>query len=354
MRHRSLMADGIRTVASNARQVSCAQDVIKGLWKDLMAEVDRHYGRGRRITPTTMRSLYESFDEIVMNNLQIVDCRLRETAASATKPKGSSIDVSYVGVMKRAPYEGYQDLYELFTLRVIMKSKVVKLHLQPHPITFEYHAAERLVERVDGQTLPFEMIAAELADWSLALWEIFRLMEDRIGHLPLSLPCMEGKGMLCGRFVELPVTPAYRTVNNRTGRFSSSAGWEGQLLPVFVIKTFVGQDKLRSEQVSALNRVARWRLLNKAEYMAARDASLWDVAPADEGYVVPEMNPKARADLVAILEDPAVKRAMTTYTLEANANAGLLMKSAGAQTDTSRPAWIPPKPSPSTVGMQAM
>lgn len=351
MRHRNLMADGIRALTSNARQVSCAQDVISGVWKTITAEVDRHYARGRRIAPNTMRALYESFDEIVMNSLQIVDCRLRETSATATKPKGAAIDVSYVGVMKKEESDGYPDLYELFTLRIVLKSKVVKLHLHPHPITFQYHAAERLVERVEGQTLPFEMIAAELADWSLALWEVFRVSGNS-EDLHLSLPCMEGKGMLAGRFVDLPMSPIFGTTNNRSGRFGNIMGSKDEKAAHFVVKTFVGQDRLRPEQVAALNRVARWRMVNKTEYMDARDASLWDVDFYDNGYAVPEMGDKPRADLVAILEDPAFKRAMTTRTLEAG---GSLPRGADVTRDADRrPAWIPPMPGRTGVESRAV
>lgn len=338
MRHRSLMGAGIRCVASNAHHVSCAQEVIDDVWKTLIGEVDRHYSRGRRIAPNTMRSLYESFDEIVMNNLQIVDCRMRETKATATRPKGASFDVSYVGVRKKKECDGRQDIYELFTLRIVLKSKVVKLHLHPHPIAFQYHAAERLVERVDGETLPFEMIAAELADWSLALWEVFRTSKN-YDQILLSLPCMEGKGMLAGRFEKLPMSPISGTTNNRSGCFSHSANFGDDKVAVFVIKTFVGSDNLRPEQVSALNRLARWRLLNKSEYMAARDASLWDVDFYDDGYVVPEMGSRPRADLVAILNDPTFKRAMTTKTLEAGMH---MPRNSQADDELGRrPAWTP-------------
>jgi hypothetical protein len=340
------MADGIRTLVENAQQVSSTQAVINDVCARIMREVSEAYSRGRRIAPDALRRLFETLDEVVMNSLQIVDCRLRETKATPIHPKGASVDVSYVGIRKKLECEGFDDLYELFTLRVVLKSKIVTMHLHPHPIAFQYHAAERLVERVAGQSMPFEMIAAELAEWSLALWEVFRVT-DSASVLRLSLPCLDGKGMLAGEFVDLPASPIVRRTINKVGRFGNAAGRPGDRHSIFIAKTFVGSATLRPNQINALNRLARWRLLNKAEYMEARDIALWDVAFHDEGYEVPTLGAGARDALRTILDDREFRGAMTTKGLEATGNQFKALGVASPSevtvaTPAQRGGWIPP------------
>lgn len=336
MKHRSLMAPAIRSVASNELHVSCAKDAIHDVCTVLLVEANRHYERGRRITPNAMKALHKTCDDIILEKLQVVDYRVRETLPTAARPKSGSIDASYVGVRKKECV-GYPDLYELFSLRIVIKPKNVTIHLHPHPITFLYHAAERVVGRLDGQTLPFEMIAGELADWSLALWHIFRLTDGDRDKAPLGLPCMEGKGMLAGRFVEMPISPIRRVTAHKLGRSGDSAEPDEEVLPVFVVKTFVDRDRLHLSQVAALNRLARWRLLNKAEYMDARDALLWDVAFHNEGYDIPMLSDAPMAELKGILEDPDFKRAMMHRTYEADASLGRAVQSEGIVNSASKP-----------------
>jgi hypothetical protein len=351
------MADGIRTLVENAQQVSSTQAVINDVCARIMGEVSEAYSRGRRIAPDALRRLFEILDDVVMNSLQIVDCRLRETKATPTHPKGACLDVSYVGVRKKLECEGFDDLYELFTLRVVLKSKIVTMHLHPHPIAFQYHAAERLVERVDGQSMPFELIAAELAEWSLALWEVFRVT-DGAHDLRLSLPCLDGKGMLAGQFVDLPASPIVRRTINKIGRFGNAAGEAGDRHSIFVAKTFVGSATLRPDQIAAMNQLARWRLLNKTEYKNARESSLFDVVFPDEGYDVPGLGDGARDALRKILDDREFKGAMTTKTLEAadrNRGPNVDFSPSAAQKAATalarRGGWLPP--TPTTLGMDS-
>jgi hypothetical protein len=342
------MADGIRALVENAQQVSSTQAVINDVCARIMGEVSEAYSRGRRMPPDALRGLFETLDDVVMNSLQIVDCRLRETPATAIHPKGAAIDVSYVGVRKKLECEGFDDLFELFTLRVVLKSKIVTMHLHPHPIAFQYHAAERLVERVDGQSMPFEMIAAELAEWSLALWEVWRVSEGQ-PDLRLSLPCLNGEGMLAGQYVDLPASPIVRRTINKIGRFGNAAGRVGDRHTIFVAKTFVGSATLRPDQIAAMNKLARWRLLNKTAYKSAREESLFDVLFPDEGYDVPGLGEVPRDALRKILGDREFQNAMTTKTLEAadrsripNIDFSVSAAQKAATALAQRGGWLPP------------
>lgn len=347
MRHRNLLAEGIRALVANAQQVSSTQAVVDDLCKRVLGEVDKDFARGRRLDPKDMRRLYETLDAEIMKSLIVIDCRLRETLPTAARPKGAAIDVSYVGVRKRQESEGFDDLYELFTLRVSLKPKVATFHVHPHPIAFQYHAAERLVERVEGQSLPFELIGSELADWSLALWEAFRICDEEAFDMRLSLPCLDGKGILAGQFVRLPASPVISRTVNGTGRFRRSEG-EGDHYSVFMVRTFIGSSTLRPEQIGSLNRLARWRLLNKAEYVAAKEASLWDVGMHKDGYDVPVLREETRAGLRAILKDRTFHEAMTTKRLAALSdlvNRPLPSGSASTSPGSHR-GWIPPSRGP--------
>jgi hypothetical protein len=309
MRHRDLDASGIRTLVNDEMSVDSADDSVRQLWDEIERLVLRQYARGKKLSQADMQTMFRDCDSFTLAAFHVVDARYREIGPTRARPKSGALDVSYTVVLKsRKRYAGLDSLYRLYNLRLAITPKVVKLELHPLNVAFLYHAAERLVERAAAATLPFEALAAELADWSWLIQEASETSATKLDYR-LSLPTTNDEGMLLGEYVRLPLVHSYTMKYNKIGARQGILGHPSDYEINFIVRTFVDRHQLRPAQRYAMNLLSEFRRDHEDEYMKARDRTL-DVDLPESERRHPLLAPETYTKLRRILDDATVLRAM--------------------------------------------
>ena len=309
-RHQGLEADRIRRLTADAESVNKTDKAISRLVSSLLAEIDRHFRQGKRIPAGRLFSMFAYFDGFILDKMNPIDARYREIQPTRARPNGGEIEGSYVCVKKtRHPVAGLDDLYQLFTLRLYMTRKYATIDIVELPAVFQYHAAERFMERTDGLQPAFHEIAQNLADWYFVIQHARDVVGEATGG-NLAIPAIDGGGTLLGKFESIAGRVGIQHRFDRNGAQSFPIVVPGAAEPFFVAKTFMDWRFLRPVQSYAMNLLSQWRADNADEFMATRDDLLWPFTFRSAQEAPPAFGESCGDDLHDILLDPCVVRAM--------------------------------------------
>lgn len=170
MRHQGLEVSGIRKLVSEREKI----DAVEGLTKVLISNFDRlilgKFAKGRRLSFDELRSVFKQADEVFRQKTTAVATSFHHVPGTFARPKSFAAESLYLGVRRmKNPPPGFHDVYQLFGFRLLGTAKCVMLEVDYLPLAFQYHAAERLMERVRDTDAAFLDVARSLAEWSVLL-----------------------------------------------------------------------------------------------------------------------------------------------------------------------------------------
>lgn len=308
-RHQGLEIAGIRKLVSESRGMETTDEVLTSTMAAMEKLVEERFSKGKKLDGGRLKNLLKSCDDIFHDRIRPIRAHVNSVAPTRVHPKADAHEVCYVGVKRQSkPVPGFDTLYQLFSFRLYATRKSVSMSLQSLPYAFQYHAAERLMERAENVDTAFWQIAADLAEWSSFIRRAEYFAKNVNGGA-LSIPVMGTAGMLIGQFAPLVASPSDRLVFADGTRLLigvPSRADEAQR-QMFVGVTFINRFIMRPNQAYAMSLLTDWRARFSDTYTPSIADSVWDRR------VLTSQSPlceESKASLSTILDDPTVRRAL--------------------------------------------
>jgi len=308
-RHQCLVASEIRKLADESRRIDPTDEVLTRTMLSMERLVSERFSKGKRLDGGRLRSLLARIDDIFREQVRPIRFHSERVEPTRVHPKGDAYEVCYVGVKRRADsVPGFDTLYQLFSFRLYATRKKVVLALESLPYAFQYHAAERLMERAENVDSAFWQIACDLAEW-VPLIKRGEYFATRHNGGEFHVPVMGTAGMLIGEFApRVPSTSDRVTIMDGEGTSQGSRPRrEGDQKGMYVGTTFINRFIMRPNQAYAMNLVSCWRDRFADELPPVVDDILWG-----SRFLTPQtvMSGEACASAVAIFDDGIVRRAL--------------------------------------------
>jgi hypothetical protein len=308
MRHQGLAISGIRKLVSECALL----DEMHGSTNALVSSFDKivggRFAKGRRLPFAELRAVAKQADVLFREKTTPVDCQLRHWPGTLAKPKSFSVDAVYIGV-RRMPEQprGFHDVYQLFTFRLAGFTKFVRIEIDYLPLAFQYHAAERLMERASGTEAAFLEIARSLADWSLFLRHAQYMSKSQNGGF-MNIPALENSGVLLGEYLDRPPEAGRSIEYTEEGSFETPGFTGFSRMSMFVVSTFVDRFAMRPNQLYAMNRMTKSRADHEDDYERVRSSLIWPGSIGNPSF--DSLGKPALDSVSSVLNDPDVVRAM--------------------------------------------
>jgi hypothetical protein len=308
MRHQGLEISGIRKLVTEREKI----DAVDGLTKVLISNIDRliadRFAKGRRLSFTELRTVFQQADDVFRQKTSAVATSFTHVPGTFARPKSFAAESLYLGIRRmKTPPNGFYDVYQLFAFRLLGSAKCVMLEVEYLPLAFQYHAAERLLERVRDTDAAFLDVAKALAQWSLVIKKAQYTAVHRIGGF-LNIPAVDNRGALLGEYVSQLPEPAVSIEYNERGGFESR--WAAPTLrhSMFIVSTFVDRFVLRPNQLFSMNLLTDWKSRLSEEYERVNSGLLWPATMAHPRITC--LDKHALDGLDTVLGNPELLRAM--------------------------------------------
>lgn len=309
MRHQHLEIGRIQALVAEHRRVETTDAALKALSAAVEAKIYPRFSAGRKLTKEAIVGLLENCDAAIRAAFDPIAERSVHLPPTKARPKSDIWSRSYVGVKRmETRVAGYDTLYQPFVFRVVASRKTVSVTVRNLQVAFQYHAAERLLERSRTADHAFRAIAADLADWSR-----FLMLAERVSIRECAgdfgIPSAEGSGMYLGEFHKTSAPYGKTVFFDSRGRDEWKISYEQGDPRLYVVRTFVDRFHLRPTQLYAMNRISAWRELYATEFGEANDEVLFGRGLSNSDCRT-KFEGDCRIELDAIMADPVILRAM--------------------------------------------
>ncbi|MCZ7860984.1 hypothetical protein O9X98_06160 [Agrobacterium salinitolerans] len=308
MRHQGLEVSSIRKLVSEREKI----DAVDGLTKVLIANFDKLIGdkfeRGRRLSFEQLRAVFRQADDVFRQKTASVACSFDQFPGTPARPKSFAAEALYMGIKRMSqPPPGFRDVYQLFAFRLLGSAKCVRLGIDYLPYAFQYHTAERLMERVRDTDAAFLDVARALAAWSLFIKRVQYTAINQIGGF-MSVPAIDDRGALLGEYVNQQPESGIEIEYNNEGAMEFRRRIPAAKCQIYIVSTFVDRFVLRPNQLYAMNLLTDWKLRYAEDYAHATAAWVWPGASGNP--IVACLDKETETALVPILTDADFIRAM--------------------------------------------
>ncbi len=300
MRHDSLDVEKIRNLVKSNEGFSRRHDLLAGAVGLIKVTARSHFSSGGGLTSKALGAFFRVCDGVIRND--------------AFRPLQYSFDRKMVTTARQARYsmlvpmsaaEGFDDLYQLVSVHLWGTKKSLRLDVILHPMAFQYHAAERLMERTNGVDDALDLLGANLSKWMP-----FAALADTA--LPTEggfcLPVGDNTGMMIGEFTDKLRSYALRLKVDKQGVDERHLRIDRRF---FVARTFVSRHQLRPAQAYAMNLLTEWAGKHECERHEIESRLLWPWSfGSEESADIEYSGDTAFDELDHIMKNPVLIRSM--------------------------------------------
>lgn len=306
-RHQSLEIAGIRKLVSESRGMETTDEVLTSTMSAMEKLVESRFSKGKKLDGGRLQNLLHSCNDIFTDRIRPIRMHTNSIPPTRTHPKSEAYELCYVGVKRQSkPVPGFDTLYQLFSFRLYATRKSVSLSLESLPYAFQYHAAERLMERAENVDTAFWQIASDLTEWSSFIRRA-GYFSKTVNNGELALPVMGTAGMLIGQFAPCVFSPSDRLVVSDGTRLLTGVPSLASPRQMFVGVTFINRFIMRPNQAYAMNLLTEWRERFSETYTPSIADTVWDQRYLSKPSPLCE---ESKTALSAILGDETVRRAL--------------------------------------------
>jgi hypothetical protein len=309
LKHRNIDAAAIRNlVKEDAGAAKVSQNLVD-IYNMLDATIKPFFITGKKLRGDDLRTM---FNECCTRFLQMCtpvdeDRSFRE--ATRTKPKGEVYQARFVSFKRIEASLNDTEQYQLFNFRIYASRKYVVLDFQEQPFAFQYHTAERLLERGTEKKDSLYQLASSVYRYAAFILAIKRFASDKLDSR-LVLPLAGATGVLLGDFIDRSVYSGKRRQYNHT-----SCVEREQLVAnfdfCFLARTFVSNGMLGDDQRELMHSIEEWRHKFDNQNIAAIRDHFWRSDMREDRVDWSGIDDETYDALEAVLGTEAVIRTIT-------------------------------------------
>lgn len=300
-KHRTITADAIRSLVSEDAAAQRVAAEIPEIYGALDRAIKPFFQNGRKLKGEELRQLFENCIEHFKRMAPPVDYDSAFRPPTRTRPKGEAYQARFVSAKRIENSLNGREQYQLFAFTIFASRKAVVLDYQEHPITFQYHTAERLLERSQEKASAIWRLANAVYKWSAV---IILAQKHSLADLDsrMLLP-LEESGILLGDYVPRSLFSGTRRTYDANGCREQKAKMENTDY-TFLARTFVSVGMLRPEQIKLMNDMNTWEESHSAENLDCIRSHFWRRDMDDLRNDLEVFGDATYDSLAAIMNDP--------------------------------------------------
>ena len=306
MRHSDLDALKIRCLVKSSEGLPERANSVFQMFVDISDIVKERFGKNKRLADGVLEKIVAACDD-AMTRFKPLSCRYDHRPATRARPKGERFESCYSLLIQPRRIEGFDDFYQLCSMRIYATRKNLRIDFIVHPAAFQYHAAERLLERAIDVDDALDRLGRSLSEWLPYIYEAEGgLMTDGACCVPVG----ENTGMMIGEFTDQKLGAAIRyDFGKHSGPMPKTPGYFA-LNRTFVARTFVSRMQLRPSQAHAMKLLSDWNAEFGSACRRNSETILWpwsmddDLESDCDSFEVPA------AALRQIIKNPVFVRSM--------------------------------------------
>lgn len=307
MRHSELDVEKIRDLVKSSEGLPGRATSVFQLFVDISDIVTDHFVQNKRLPDGVLEQILAACDETV-KKFKPISCRQDHRPATKARPKGDRFELCYSLLIQPRRVEGFDDFYQLCSMRIYATRKNLRLDFITHPAAFQYHAAERFMERAVDIDDALQSLGRTLIEW---LPYIYGAESGLMTDGGCCLPVGDNVGMMIGEFTEHASSTAIRyDFGKNTGPLPTKMPKPIGPDRTFMARTFVARTQLRPAQAHAMKLLSDWHANSDEACKSDSRIILWpwsmadDVAPGSSEFRL------SAATLNQIIENPVFIRSM--------------------------------------------
>lgn len=301
IKHGNLEASAIRGLVAEdtlAKRVSLA---MRDLYSKLDDTIKPFFIDGRKLRGTDLKVMFHDCCQQVASIAPPIDQDFTFREQTRAKPKGEAYQARFVGVKRIENVPSDVDYYQIFNFTIFASRKTVTLDFQGQPFAFQYHTAERLLERGIDREKAILRLGETLYGWSTALLEAKGYSEANF-EKRMVIPMGDKSGLLLGDFVSSDIYHGMRRIYDGKGCREQGVHVGGFDF-MFLARTFVGEHMLSEAQTALSRRLSDWHTAHVEEIQETNRALLWRTDMQQHTVDRQPLSDRAVDDLAEIVED---------------------------------------------------
>lgn len=273
MKHRNIDAEAIRHLVREDANAARVSEEMTSIYQALDDAIKPFFITGKKLKGDDLRAMFEECcDRFIQISLP-VDQDRSFRAPTRTRPKGEAYQARFVGVKRIENSPTGTEQYQLFGFSIFASRKTVILDFQEQPFAFQYHTAERLLERNSEKVNALHRLGAAVYAWSatilLARQYALKELDNR-----LVLPMQDNTGILLGDYIERSIYSGKR----RCYEYSSCREQDRFIANLnfgFLARTFVSNGMLRDDQRLLMDQLVAWQQEFRDQNLASIRSHFW-------------------------------------------------------------------------------
>jgi hypothetical protein len=260
MRQENLTDDDKQRLVVESRSLNGLQGALSSIYDYIEQSVSATFSSGNGLKPNRLEELNSAIDFLVIKHMRPLKSRYDSRPGSKATGTPPAFESCHVLVMpSRANSSAGENVYQLFSLRLLVSKREIDVVLRPIPAAFRFHAASRLLQRAPAVDFAMRQTAMDLANWTAFLkhseWAGINFTSTQ-----MFIPAFRATGLILGNY-----DPNYgldvgvrTTISN--GTVTTSEIPADPLDPaMFFANTFVGDDDLAESQRHFKKRLLEWK-----------------------------------------------------------------------------------------------
>ncbi len=255
-KHRNIDRDAIANLVSENVLAGQVFEQINVFYKELDQIIAPYTVRGKKFKGEDIKVLFSKCCDHFENKMPIVDKDTKYREPTKTRPKGEAYQARYVGFKQIKSNDAGTEQYQLFNFTIFASRKTIQLTFQEQPFTFQYHTAERLLERAESKRDALRRLAEAMYTWSTAILSSKNHSCASIER-KLAYPMPDGSGLLLGDFLDRDIYTGKTRTYDHSGCFERGMT-VGSYNFMFLARTFVGNSLLSERQTRLAEQLLSW------------------------------------------------------------------------------------------------
>jgi hypothetical protein len=309
MRHDSLDVEQIRNLVRSNEGLAERSGFLAAMIEAIGIIVADRFVQNKKLPGKTLGHLFQRSDEIIRSKFRPLNFQQDSKPATRVHPKGEQLESCYSMLVHFPGSEGgFHDLYHLVSLRLFASRKVFRIDVITHPVAFQYHAAERILERAEDVGDAIDLLGMNISKWLPFVVEAEQSLPPDSG---CCIPVEDNMGMLLGEFTDRFPSGGTSYTISRNGIRYTAIEPTGEGRRTFVARTFVSRHQLRPAQAYAMKRLSEWGRDNDFDRYDNEINILWPWSFDNDDTSDPVgLGVTAYEELEDVMSDPVFIRAM--------------------------------------------
>jgi hypothetical protein len=270
MKHRNIEATAIRSLVHEDATAATVADEINAIYDTLDEVIKPAHINGRKLKGDVLRSVFDECCRRLVTMADPIDSDQSFRAATKTRPKGEAYQARFVGFKRVEDSPAKHEQYQLFNFRIFASRKLVRIDYQQQPFAFQYHTAERLLERGQEKRGALRRLAVSVYKASAMLMAAQKYSTDKLSGRMIA-PMSDGAGLLLGDYINKSVSSGKRRTYDHSSCRDNGINIAGSDI-TFLARTFVSNGMLRPDQLKLAKAISEWQTdYNSENLRAVRD-----------------------------------------------------------------------------------